>query len=107
MAGSTRKWRVTGLFRTVGDVTVWVTAPNWQGGVRKGALAIKALPAMKGKKIKGGSFSIQEVDEIPPQVSSDQLPLVEAVGTDGTEAGSGSGEPVGTGEPEEPGRNNQ
>jgi len=59
---TSRTWRFCANFHGVGLLAVIVQAPNWQGGVRKAALAIKALPEMKGKRLRAGSFTIQEVD---------------------------------------------
>lgn len=73
-----RSWRVVGAFHNVGEVAVIVTAPNWQGAIRKGALAIKGLPQLKGRRITVGSFSIQEVETLPKVADPKQLDLVAA-----------------------------
>src|SRR5205814_8671383 len=69
-----RYWRVIASFHKVQDVVVTVTAPNLTGGIRKGALAIKRLPQMKGKKLAAGSFMIQETYEVPiPKEPNEQM----------------------------------
>lgn len=76
-----RSWRIVGAFHHVGEVVVIVTAPNWQGAIRKGALAIKGLPQLKGRRITVGSFSIQEVETVPVVADPTQaslLPISEA-----------------------------
>lgn len=60
-----RIWRVTGSFHKMADSVVTVTAPNLTGGIRKGALTIKRLPQMKGKRLVAASFTIHEVDRLP------------------------------------------
>lgn len=76
MANSNKRaWRVVGGFHNVGEVVVIVTAPNWQGGLRKGALAIKALPQLKGRRITVGSFTIQETESVPVVADPVQLNL--------------------------------
>lgn len=77
MAGgnSKRSWRVAAGFHQVGEVAVIVTAPNWQGGLRKAALAIKALPQLKGRRISVGSFTIQEVENVPVVADPTQMQL--------------------------------
>lgn len=55
-----RYWRVLANFHTIGEVIKIVQAPNWQGGMRKGVLAIKADARLKGKKIVVASFTLQE-----------------------------------------------
>lgn len=72
-----RHWRVNGNFRAVGDVVVLVQAPNLTGAIRKGALAIKGLPELKGKRLKAGSFTIVEVEApaLAEVVTNAQLPL--------------------------------
>lgn len=72
---SKRSWRVVGGFHQVGEVVVIVTAPNWQGGLRKAALAIKGLPQMKGRRITVGSFTIQEIPVVPVVADPTQLSL--------------------------------
>lgn len=85
-----RHWRINGNFRSVGDVVVLVTAPNLTGGIRKGALAIKALPELKGRRLKAGSFTIVEVEApaLAEVVTNAQLPLPGA----GTEGQGGGGQ---------------
>lgn len=72
-----RHWRVNGNFHSVGDLVVLVVSPNWQGALRKAALAIKALPQLKGKRLKAGSFTIVEVEApaLAEVVANAQLPL--------------------------------
>lgn len=70
-----RIWRVTGSFHKMADSVVTVTAPNLVGGIRKGALTIKRLPQMKGKRLVAGSFTIHEVDREMVREPSEQLPL--------------------------------
>lgn len=55
-----RYWRIVSNFHTIGEVIKVVQAPNWQGGLRKGALAIKADARLKGRKITVASFTLQE-----------------------------------------------
>jgi hypothetical protein len=55
-----RDWDMTGNFRGIGEVKVVVTSPNWQGALRKGALAIKSVDILKGRRIKGGIFTVVE-----------------------------------------------
>lgn len=55
-----RYWLVRSNFHTIGEVVKCVQAPNWQGGLRKAALAIKGDQRLKGRKIKVASFTIQE-----------------------------------------------
>jgi hypothetical protein len=71
-----RYWRIAANFHTIGDVVVTVPALNWQGAIRKAALAIKRLPELKGRRLKAASFMMQEV-EAPVQATeaSEQLPL--------------------------------
>lgn len=73
MAG--RAWRVVGNFHTIGELVVFVTAPNWQGGLRKGALSLKQHPKMKGKRVTVGAFTIQEIEAIPVSQQAEQLPI--------------------------------
>lgn len=70
-----RSWRVVGSFHSIGEVVVIVQAPNWQGGLRKSALAIKALPQLKGRRITVGAFTIQEVATVPVMPDPNQLNL--------------------------------
>jgi len=56
-------WRIIGSFHTIGDVLTTVQAPNWQGALRKGALALKRTPQLKGRKIKAASFMIMRLAE--------------------------------------------
>lgn len=72
-----RAWRVVGNFHTVGEVVVFVSAPNWQGGLRKGALELKKSKKLKGKRVTVGAFTLQEIDSLPVRGTSVQLPLVE------------------------------
>jgi hypothetical protein len=74
-AANSRYWRVVGNFHTVGEVIVWVTAPNWVGAIRKGALALKREPKMKGRRLTVGAFTVQEVDSLPISQLAEQLPL--------------------------------
>lgn len=74
-----RSWRVVGAFHNVGEVVVIVQAPNWQGGLRKGALAIKGLPKLKGRRITVASFSIQEVETVPVVADPVQMQLTPTV----------------------------
>lgn len=60
-----RVWRVTGSFHKLADSVVTVTAPNLVAGIRRGALAIKRLPEMKGKRLTAASYVIHEVDRLP------------------------------------------
>lgn len=55
-----RYWLVRSNFHTIGEVVKCVQAPNWQGGLRKAALAIKGDQRLKGRKIKVASFTLQE-----------------------------------------------
>lgn len=55
-----RYWRIVSNFHTIGEVIKIVQAPNWQGGMRKGVLAVKADARLKGKKIVVASFTLQE-----------------------------------------------
>lgn len=70
-----RNWRVSGTFHTIGEVAVIVSAPNWIGGIRKGALAIKRSPVLKGRRIKAAMLTITESDVAPVEVASEQIPL--------------------------------
>jgi hypothetical protein len=70
-----RSWRVVANFHSVGEVVVFVQAPNWQGGLRKGALAVKREPRLKGRRITVGAFTIQEIDSIPVAQAYEQLPM--------------------------------
>lgn len=70
-----RNWRVTANFHRVGELVVIVSAPNWQGGLRKAALAIKKLPEMQGRRMKAGAFTIVETLDAPTTVAAEQLPL--------------------------------
>lgn len=93
---SVRHWRVNGNFHKVGDVVVLVQAPNLTGGIRKGALAIRGLPELKGRRLKAGSFTIVEVEAPAEVVANAQLPLPEA-GTEPPEGGGGQMPPSITG----------
>jgi len=44
-----RHWRVAANFHAVGTLWYWYS-PNLTGGIRKGALAIKGLPELKGRR---------------------------------------------------------
>lgn len=81
-----RYWRVVSNFHSVGEVVVFVQAPNWVGGLRKGALAVKKHPSMKGRRITVGAFTVQEIADIPTAVLAEQLPLAgEAANVETTE----------------------
>jgi len=74
--GMPRNWRVAANFHHLGDVVVTVVAPHWQGAIRKAALAIKALPVMKGRRMNMGTFMLQEVEApVPEQAQAEQLPI--------------------------------
>lgn len=79
-----RNWRVSGNFHTIGEVVVIVSSPNWQSGMRKGMLGLKAQPALKGRRINMASFTIVETDQpvtypSPIQAMPVQAELVEQV----------------------------
>lgn len=78
-----RQWRVTGTFVGGLEIAVIVSAPNWVGGLRKGALEIKRSEVMKGRRLRGGLFSISEItDTAPnpnPRTNASQLPLSPSV----------------------------
>jgi hypothetical protein len=104
-----RNWRVTGSFVGVTEVAVIVTSPNWQGAIRKGALAIKHTPVLKGRRLKAGVFSVQEIKgEQPQAVTGEQASFQQSaapataseapVATEGTEQAS-EGAMAGVGEP--------
>lgn len=82
-----RHWRVAANFHCVGDVVVLVVAPNLTGGIRKGALAIKGLPELKGRRLKAGSFTVVEVEAPVQTVASEQLPLASGEPQDSGEGG--------------------
>ena len=68
-----RNWRVTGTFVGGLEINVIVSAPNWVGGLRKGALEIKKTEAIKGRRLRGGLFSLSEImDVIPNQPNGGQ-----------------------------------
>lgn len=70
-----RTWKVTGSFHKLSDSVVTVTAPNLVAGIRKGALTIKRLPSMKGKRLVAGSYVIHEVDREVVREPNVQLQL--------------------------------
>jgi len=70
-----RYWRVAGNFHTIGEVVKVVSAPNWQGGLRKGALAIKGDPRLKGRRISMASFTVQEAEALSEVAPAEQLPM--------------------------------
>lgn len=90
-----RIWRVTGSFHKMADAIVTVTAPNLVGGIRKGALTIKRLPQMKGKRLVAGSFTIHEVDREMVSEPSEQLLLP---GVEQPQVGEGDKEEKGNGD---------
>lgn len=104
-----RSWRIVGAFHHVGEVVVIVTAPNWQSSLRKGALAIKGLPQLKGRRITVASFSIQEVETVPVVADPVQgiLPVGDqpssVAGTVGTGNGDASNEVPAQAQEPEPG----
>lgn len=73
-----RTWRVRGNFHTVGEVIVNVEAGGWVAGLAKGARAIKASPQLKGRRIKGGAFTLEEIASSSvapaPAATQGQLP---------------------------------
>ena len=76
-----RTWRIAASFHRMADLVVTVHSPNWQAALRKAALEIKKLPEMKGRRLKGGSFMLQEIDPEPTTEqtgASEQLPLLPA-----------------------------
>ena len=77
-----RTWRISGNFPKVGEVAVSVTAPNWQGAIRKGALALKRCELLKGRKVKAASFMLEERAMDSPRLQGEQLDLQES-GTEG------------------------
>lgn len=58
-----RYWKVTANFHAIGEVIKVVQAPNWQGGLRKGALALKADGRLKGKKPKAVALTVVETTQ--------------------------------------------
>lgn len=58
-----RYWKITANFHAVGEVIKVVQAPNWQGGLRNGALALKADARLKGKKPKAVALTVVETTE--------------------------------------------
>lgn len=73
-----RYWRVAANFHRIGDVVVTVTSPNWQGAIRKAAIALKRLPVMKGKRMNSASFMLAEVEApVIPTTEPSQLVLPE------------------------------
>ena len=66
-----RNWKVVGTFVGNVEVTVNVIAPNWVGGIRKGALAIKASEALRGRRLRGGLFSVSEIMDAPLPVANE------------------------------------
>ena len=91
-----RAWRIVGNFHSVGEVVVFAEAPNWQGALRKGALALKRDPKLKGRRITVGAFTVQEIADIPTAVMAEQLPLASEAIT--AQAGQEEAAPVPVGE---------
>jgi hypothetical protein len=74
-----RRWRVTGSFAKVAEVAVIVDSPNWQGAVRKGALAIKKADVLKGRRLSAGVFTVQlQEGAVPVPITGIQTTLPEA-----------------------------
>lgn len=71
-----RAWRITGAFHKMADCVVTVAAPNLTSGIRKGALAIKRLPQLKGKRLVAASFTIHEVDRMAEVTEASEQPLL-------------------------------
>lgn len=57
-----RNWRVAGNFNRLGEVAEIVSSPNWQSAIRKGALAIKRNPLLKGRRIDHGIFTLSVIE---------------------------------------------
>jgi hypothetical protein len=72
---ATRQWRVSGNFHRVGEVAVIVHSPNWQGALRKGALAIKANPSLKGRRLNSGIFTVNEQYDTVEAITGEQASL--------------------------------
>lgn len=58
-----RYWKITANFHAVGEVIKVVQAPNWQGGLRKGALALKADARLRSKKPKAVALTVVETTQ--------------------------------------------
>jgi len=85
-----RRWRVAGTFHRLGEIAVIVEAMNWQGALRKGALAIKKVDLLKGRRLTSGMFTLQIHGNAPEAITGvqDSLPSseVEQVANQAVEA---------------------
>lgn len=85
-----RNWRVAGTFHRIGEIAVIVEAMNWQGALRKGALAIKKVDLLKGRRLTSGMFTLQLHGNAPEPITGPQSSfpgsVVEQVPTEAVEA---------------------